>query len=193
MSPISPMPKFAAIMPMPFASVSTTVRVASNRFAFPPNQQKRGPWKPNTPPPPRTKPRAIGNQGTDILVRGVLQHCCASHRRSFDIRRALAGLFRAIPAHARLLSAMLDSALSYSGKETLDSAALLTILGDDLYNMAQALLQGGGTAFGFNRQSGSGELAGAQAFRQLDEAIRLMKQRPELGSSTAKGNRIGEH
>ena len=85
---------------------------------------------------------------------------------------------------------MLDSAMTGSSKETLDSTALLTILGDDLYNMAQALLQGGGTAFGFNRPPGSGELAGAQAFRQLDEAIRLMKQRPELEAALQRATEL---
>jgi DNA primase len=85
---------------------------------------------------------------------------------------------------------MLDSALAHGGKETLDSAAFLTILGDDLYNMAQALLQGGGTAFGFNRLSGDKELAGAQAFRQLDEAIRLMKQRPELEAALQRATEL---
>jgi DNA primase len=85
---------------------------------------------------------------------------------------------------------MLDSALLNSGKETLDSGAFLTILGDDLYNMAQALLQGDGTAFSFNRLSGDKELAGAQAFRQLDEAIRLMKQRPELEAALQRATEL---
>jgi DNA primase len=109
---------------------------------------------------------ASGGAGSDFVPPrpGIMQNCCR---------------------------AMLDSALSHSGKETLDSAALLTILGDDLYNMAQALLQGNGTAFAFNRQSGmSGKLAGAQAFRQLDEAIRLMKQRPELEAALQRATEL---
>ncbi|HMT42803.1 DNA primase [Sphingorhabdus sp.] len=157
---------------------------------FRPIAQKRGPWKPNTPPPASHEAKAIGSQGTDILLRGVLAALLREPSQIIRHQEALAGFVPRDPAHARLLSAMLDSALSDSGKETLDSAALLTILGDDLYNMAQALLQGGGTAFGFNRQSGTGELAGAQAFRQLDEAIRLMKQRPELEAALQRATEL---
>jgi DNA primase len=94
------------------------------------------------------------------------------------------------PGHARLLSAMLDCALSRPAKEMLDSTALLTILGADLYNKAQALLQGGGTAFGFNRLSRDEELAGAAATSQLDEAIRLMKQRPELEAALQRATEL---
>jgi DNA primase len=56
--------------------------------------------------------------------------------------------------------------------------------------MEQALLQGGGAAFGFSRASQNGELAGAEAFRQLDEAIRLMKQRPELETALQKATEL---
>ncbi|MEQ1551573.1 DNA primase [Sphingorhabdus sp.] len=153
-------------------------------------QQKRGPWKPNTPPPASNEAKAIRNQGTDILMRGVLAALLSEPSQLIRHQEALADLAPRDPNHARLLSAMLDSALSYAGKETLDSAALLTILGDDLYNMAQALLQGDGAAFGFNRQTGSEELAGAQAFRQLDEAIRLMKQRPELEAALQRATEL---
>lgn len=155
-----------------------------------PIRRKRGPWKPNTPPPATHEARTIGHQGSDILVRGVLAALLREPSQIARHQEALAGFVPRDSGHAILLSAMLDSALSYSGKETLDSAALLTILGDDLYNMAQALLQGGGTAFGFNRPSGSGDLAGAQAFRQLDEAIRLMKQRPELEAALQRATEL---
>lgn len=155
-----------------------------------PTQQKRGPWKPNTPPPASFEAKSIRNQGTDILVRGVLAALLREPSQIVRHQEALADLVPRDPGHARLLSAMLDSALSQSGKETLDSAALLTILGDDLYNMAQALLQGDGAAFGFSRQTGNGELAGAQAFRQLDEAIRLMKQRPELEAALQRATEL---
>jgi DNA primase len=85
---------------------------------------------------------------------------------------------------------MLDCALSRPAKEMLDSTALLTILGADLYNKAQALLQGGGAAFGFNRLSRDEELAGAAATSQLDEAIRLMKQRPELEAALQRATEL---
>ncbi len=157
---------------------------------FRPATAKGKPWKPNTPPPASHEAKAIGNQGTDILVRGVLAALLREPAQIIRHQEALAGFTPRDPGQARLLSAMLDSALSHQGKETLDSAALLTILRDDLYNMAQALLQGGGTAFGFNRLSGDKELAGAQAFRQLDEAIRLMKQRPELEAALQRATEL---
>jgi DNA primase len=52
------------------------------------------------------------------------------------------------------------------------------------------LLQGGGTAFGFNRLSRDEELAGAAATSQLDEAIRLMKQRPELEAALQRATEL---
>ncbi len=161
--------------------------------SFTPQRQpvgKRGPWRPNAPPPLTADARAIGNQGSDILVREILAALLRDPSQILRHQEALAGFTPRDPGHARLLSAMLDSAMTGSSKETLDSTALLTILGDDLYNMAQALLQGGGTAFGFNRPPGSGELAGAQAFRQLDEAIRLMKQRPELEAALQRATEL---
>ena len=161
--------------------------------SFTPQRQptgKRGPWRPNAPPPLTADARAIGNQGSDILVREILAALLRDPAQILRHQEALAGFTPRDPGHARLLSAMLDSAMMASGKETLDSTALLTILGDDLYNMAQALLQGGGTAFGFNRPSSSEELAGAQSFRQLDEAIRLMKQRPELEAALQRATEL---
>jgi DNA primase len=157
---------------------------------FRPAPQKLGKWQPNAPLPPSGEAKAIGAKGTDILVQGVIGALLRDPAQILQHQEALAGFVPRDPALARLLSGVIDSALSHSGKETLDSAALLTILGDDLYNMAQALLQGGGTAFGFNRQSGNGELAGAQAFRQLDEAIRLMKQRPELEAALQRATEL---
>ncbi|RDV06797.1 DNA primase [Sphingorhabdus pulchriflava] len=159
----------------------------------PPQRQfsgKRGPWRPNAPPPLTADARAIGNQGSDILVREILAALLRDPSQILRHQEALTDFTPRDPGYARLLSAMLDSAMIGSGKETLDSTALLTILGDDLYNMAQALLQSGGTAFAFNRQSGSEELAGAKAFRQLDEAIRLMKQRPELEAALQRATEL---
>jgi DNA primase len=157
-------------------------------FRQPP--QKRGKWQPNAPLPPSGEAKAIGSKGSDILVQGVISALLRDPAQILRHQEALAGFVPRDAGLARLLSAMIDSALSHSGKETLDSAALLTILGGDLYNMAQALLQGGGTAFGFNRLPNDEELAGAAAFRQLDEAIRLMKQRPELEAALQRATEL---
>lgn len=157
---------------------------------FRPSPQKRGPWKPNTPPPATQEARAIGAQGSDLLMREVLAALLRDPAQIIKHQEVLAGFIPRDPGHVRLLSAMLDSALAYNGKETLDSAAFLTILGADLYNMTQDLLHGGGTAFGFNRLSGDKELAGAQSFSQLDEAIRLMKQRPALEAALQRATEL---
>ncbi len=151
---------------------------------------KRGPWKPNAPAPASQEARTIGVQGGDLLMQGVLS---ALLRDPAQIRRHQEALVECRPrdtGHGRLLSAMIDAMVMHSPKETLDSAALLTILGDDLYNMAQALLQGGGTAFAFNRSTGNRELAGAAASDQLGEAIRLMKQRPELEAALQRATEL---
>lgn len=158
--------------------------------AFAPQGQRKGNWRPNTPPPVSAEVRAIGQQGPDLLVRGVLTALLRDPSQIMRHQEALAGFIPRDPGHARLLSAMLDASVATPPKETLDSAALLTILEDDLYNMAQALLQGGGTAFGFNRLLRDEELAGAAAAGQLDEAIRLMMQRPELEAALQRATEL---
>jgi DNA primase len=144
--------------------------------------KRRGPWRPNNAPaPPSGEARAIGTRGTDLLMQGILTALLSEPALLLRHQEVLSHSMPRDVGHARLLSAMLDAVALNSGKETLDSAALLTILEPDLYNMAQALLQGGGTAFGFARKrADNGEMAGVGASAQLDEAIRLMKQRPEL-------------
>ncbi|MGB5021431.1 MAG: DNA primase, partial [Sphingorhabdus sp.] len=145
--------------------------------------QRKGPWRPNSnaPAPPTGDAKAIGSRGPDLLMQGILTALLSEPALLMRHQEVLSHSVPRDSGHARLLSAMLDAVALHSGKETLDSAALLTILGPDLYNMAQALLQGDGTAFGFVRKrADNGEMARGDAFGQLDEAIRLMKQRPEL-------------
>jgi DNA primase len=133
-----------------------------------------------TPPRPTTsEARMIGAQGSDLLVQGVLAALIHDPAQISRHHEALAALTLRDPAHARLLAALLDAAAT---KETLDSEALLTILGSDLYNMAQTLLSGDGSAFAFVKPVGDGEAgfsAGAPV-RGLDEAIQLMRERPQL-------------
>lgn len=166
----------------------TLFRRAAPLYASP--GQRKGSWRANTPPPASAEARVIGQQGPDLLVRGVLAALLRDPSQILRHQEVLAGFVPRDVGHARLLSAMLDAALSRPVKETLDSAALLTILGDDLYNMAQALLQGGGTAFSFNRSLRDEELAGVAASSQLDEAVRLMKQRPELEAALQRATEL---
>jgi DNA primase len=129
--------------------------------------------------PTTNEARGIGNKGSDLLVRGVLAALIRDPAQIIRHHEALASFQPRDPGHAQLLYALLDAA---TAKETLDTAALLTILGGDLYNMAQALLTGDGSAFAFNRPVAAGEegFSAVQSREMLDEAIRLMRERPEL-------------
>jgi DNA primase len=154
-----------------------------------PAQQKRGKWQ-DAALLPSGEARVIGAKGTDLLLQGVIIGLLRDPSQILRHQESLVGFVPHDPGLARLLSAMLDSVLTHPGKETLDSAALLTILSSDLYNMAQTLLKGGGVAFGFNRPPSDKQLAGAKAFSQLDEAIRLMKQRPELEAALQRATQL---
>jgi DNA primase len=150
-----------------------TLFAAPARPAFQPRKsvmQKR---------PTTHEARGIGNKGSDLLVRGVLAALIRDPAQIIRHHEALASFQPRDPTHAQLLYALLDVATE---KETLDTTALLTILGADLYNIAQALLTGDGLAFAFNRPINAGEegFSAGQSREMLDEAIRLMRERPEL-------------
>jgi DNA primase len=159
---------------------------APTRPAFQPNKRFT-PKRPTT-----SEARSIGSKGSDLLVRGVLAALIRDPAQIIRHHEGLAAFQPRDPAHARLLSALLDAATS---KETLDSAALLPILGDDLYNMAQALLTGDGTAFAFNKAAaaGEGDSPTGQSAEGLDEAIRLMRERPELEAALQRATEAAAH
>ncbi len=156
------------------------------RTAFQPRKFK-GPTRPTT-----NEARHIGNQGSDLLMQGVL---AALLRDPPQIARYQEGLATITPrdrGYMALLSAMLDAS---AAKETLDSAALLTILGADLYNMAQSLLSGDGSVFAFSKPNVAGE-AGFSAdlpLRGLDEAIQLMRERPQLEAALKQATEAASH
>jgi DNA primase len=142
-----------------------------------PNRKGFAPPRPTT-----SEARNIGNNGSDLLVMGVL---CALIRQPEQIARhheALAAFSPRDKAHAKLLSALLNASAS---KETLDTDTLLTILDQHLYNIATALLSGDGSAFPFNRPSAAADekAVGAEGMHGLDEAIRLMRERPMLDAA----------
>jgi DNA primase len=132
--------------------------------------------------PTTNEARNIGNQGSDLLIRGVLAALIRDPSQINRHHEALAGFTPREAAHARLLAALLSAA---TAKEMLDTTALLTILEGDLYNMAQILLTGDAAAFAFSRASADGEKDGTagQSAQMLDEAIRLMRDRPQLESA----------
>jgi DNA primase len=164
-----------------FAERFDALFAKAKRPAFQPrNGQPRKGWVP--PRPTTSEARNIGSQGSDLLVRGVLAACIYDPAQIARHHEALASFSPRDHGHARLLSAMLNAS---AAKETLDSAALLTILGDDLYNMAQSLLSGDGSAFAFVKPDAVGEagISGGVAGHGLDEAIQLMRERPLLESA----------
>ncbi len=144
---------------------------------------KRTPFQPRKgytqPRPTSNEARSIGNKGSDLLVQGVLSALIRDPQHIARHHEALAACSLREKGHSALLNALLNASAT---KERLDSKALLTILGEDLYNIAQSLLSGDGSAFAFSRPSGTGEgdfSAGLPA-QGLDEAIQLMRERPLL-------------
>jgi DNA primase len=132
-----------------------------------------------SPRPTTNEARNIGHKGSDLLVMGVLGALIRDPAQIARHHEALASFTPRDGGHAELLSALLNATAT---KETLDSEALLTILGSDLYNMALELLSGDGSAFAFSRAVAADE-GGSEAgspVRGLDEAIQLMRERPLL-------------
>ena len=98
-------------------------------------------------------------------------------------RETLAGLPIADPGMARLLAAMIAASL---GKETVETQALLTILGQgDLYNMAKRMLRADTFTFTPHRMIADP----SRVTRDLEEAIRVMAQGPELEAALAEATR----
>jgi DNA primase len=145
-----------------------------SRKGFNPNRKGFAPLRPTT-----NEARNIGNKGSDLLVMGVLGALIRDPALIARHHEALAGFTPRDKGHAQMLTALLNASAT---KETLDSQALLTILGSDLYNMAQHLLSGDGSAFAFSKVSAADkgdDIAGSPG-RGLDEAIQLMRERPLL-------------
>jgi DNA primase len=147
------------------------------RQAFQPRKNIKGGYK--APRPTTNEARSIGAHGSDLLVQGVLSALLLDPTQISRHHESLAGLTLRDPAQGRLLAAMLAA---IHAKETLDSEALLTILGGDLYNVAQSLLSGDGSAFAFVKPNPVGDesFSAGATVRGLDEAIQLMRERPQL-------------
>jgi DNA primase len=147
------------------------------RQAFQPRKNGKAGYK--TLRPTTNEARSIGAHGSDLLVQGVLAALLHNPAQISRHHESLAGITLRDPDHSRLLAAMLAA---IHAKETLDSTALLTILGGDLYNVAQSLLSGDGAAFAFVKPNpvGNESFSAGETVRGLDEAIQLMRERPQL-------------
>ena len=157
---------------------------AKPRGGFTPLLQNRGGgrpqnrWQKQVDRPLTNEARGIGNQGSDLLMQGVIANLLRNPKLISAHREALSEYVPKNPNHAKLLSAMIDATIL---KETLDSEGLLTILEPHLYNVASALLQGDAKAFAFNRGTSAEDQVDWTALtKNMAEMIRLMKQRPLL-------------
>ena len=117
------------------------------------------------------------------LLRAILASLLRDPEQIVLHRETLSGLRIGDPALARLLDAMIAASFR---KETVETQALLTILGQgDLYNMAKGMLRADTFTFTPHRMTTDP----SRVQRDLDEAIRVMAQGPELETALAEATR----
>ncbi|MGE4306586.1 MAG: DNA primase [Novosphingobium sp.] len=143
-------------------------------------RDRKGQWKPPI-PPAGVEARAIGQSGMEQrLLRAILASLLRYPAQIALHREALAGLHIADPVLARLLDAMVAASFR---KETVETQALLTILGHgELYNMARQMLRADTFTFTPPRMNADAD----RVSRDMDEAIRVMAQGPELDMALAR-------
>ncbi|WP_313808679.1 DNA primase [Sphingobium sp.] len=165
------------------------------RAAFAPRQQrgggarsgwqrdKKGNWKPPI-PPAGNEARAIGASGMEQrLLRAVLASLLRHPEQIALHREMLSGLRIGDAALAELLNVMIAASFS---KETVETDGLLTILRQgEVYNMAKGMLRADTFTFTPNRSKTDSD----RVQRDLDEAIRVMAQGPELEAALAEATR----
>ncbi|APL94351.1 DNA primase [Sphingobium indicum] len=146
-------------------------------------RDRRGNWKPPL-PPAGSEARAIGASGMEQrLLRAVLASLLRHPEQIALHREMLAGLRIADPVLAELLNAMIAASF---GKETVETDGLLTILGQgEVYNMAKGMLRADTFTFTPHRSKADSD----RVRRDLDEAIRVMAQGPELEAALAEATR----
>ncbi|BAI96268.1 DNA primase [Sphingobium sp. TA15] len=146
-------------------------------------RDRRGNWKPPL-PPAGSEARAIGASGMEQrLLRAVLASLLRHPEQIALHREMLAGLRIADPVLAELLNAMIAASFS---KETVETDGLLTILGQgEVYNMAKGMLRADTFTFTPHRSKADSD----RVRRDLDEAIRVMAQGPELEAALAEATR----
>ncbi|WP_028055950.1 DNA primase [Sphingobium bisphenolivorans] len=146
-------------------------------------RDRRGNWKPPL-PPAGNEARAIGASGMEQrLLRAILASLLRHPEQIALHREMLSGLRIGDPLLAELLAAMIAASF---GKETVETGALLTILGQgEVYNMAKGMLRADTFTFTPHRMKADA----GRVQRDLDEAIRVMAQGPELEAALAEATR----
>lgn len=146
-------------------------------------RDKKGNWKPPL-APAGAEARAIGQSGMEQrLLRAVLASLLRHPEQIALHRETLSGLRIGDIALAQLLGAMIAASFR---KETVETQGMLTILGQgDLYNMAKGMLRADTFTFTPHRMATDP----SRVQRDLEEAIRVMAQGPELETALAEATR----
>ena len=135
-------------------------------------------------PPAGTEARAIGAGGMEQrLLRAVLASLLRHPEQIAPHREMLSSLQIADPLLGQLLAAMVRCSLR---KETVETQALLTILGQgEVYNMAKGMLRADTFTLTPNRMTPDPD----RVARDLEEAVRVMAQGPELEAALVEATR----
>ncbi|CAM8637330.1 DNA primase [Sphingobium sp. AntQ-1] len=142
-------------------------------------RDKRGNWKAPI-PAAGFEVRAIGANGLEQrLLRAVLASLLRHPEQILPHREMLSALQIADSLLAQLLDVMISTSFR---KETVETQALLTILGQgELYNMAKGMLRADAFKLTPDRTTTDPD----RVARDLEEAVRVMTQGPELERNLA--------
>lgn len=146
-------------------------------------RDRKGNWKAPL-APAGAEARAIGATGMEQrLLRAVLASLLRHPEQIPRHRETLSSLHVADPVLAELLAAMIAASMR---KETVVTGTLLTILGQgEVYNMAKGMLRADTFTFTPNRMIPDA----SRLSRDLEEAIGVMAQGPELEAALAESTR----
>ncbi|MET0372464.1 MAG: DNA primase [Sphingobium sp.] len=147
-------------------------------------RDRRGNWKPPI-PPAGAEARAIGASGLEQRLLSAILASLLRHPDQITAHReTLSAMHVGDPTMAQLLGAMVAASFA---KETVETQALLTILGQgEVYNMAKGLLRADTFTFTPHRMTAESD----RVSRDLEEAIRVMAQGPELEAALAEATRL---
>lgn len=146
-------------------------------------RDRKGNWKPPLLPAGQ-EARAIGADGMEqrllrAIIAALLRHPAQIGRH----RELLSAMQVGDPALAQIIGAMISCSFA---KETVETDAILTILGTgEVYNMAKGLLRADTFSLTPQRMTTDHD----RVTRDLEEAIRVMAQGPELDLAMAEATR----
>ena len=146
-------------------------------------RDRKGNWKAPL-APAGAEARAIGATGMERhLLRAILASLLRYPEQIARHRETLASLHVGDPILAEMLATMIAASMR---KETVVTDTLLTILGQgEVYNMAKGMLRADTFTFTPNRMTPDT----SRLSRDLEEAIRVMAQGPELEAALAESTR----